>query len=539
MRKLLLLLLCSSFAYGQNYSRQDSLRGQITPERAWWDLQHYQLDVTVDIDNQQISGVNTITYTVLQPNDRLQLDLQAPMKIDKVYQNGKELVVEKDGIAHYIKLQQKQKKGAKKTLEVHFSGKPRVAQNPPWDGGFVFKTDSNGLPFVANANQGIGASIWWPNKDHPYDEPDLGTQISVTTPSNLMNVSNGQLVKVDSTATTKTWTWNVVNPINNYGININIGDYVHFGETYAGEDGPLKVDYYVLRENEEKARKQFQQTNGMLQAFEHWFGPYPFYEDGFKLVEAPYLGMEHQSSVTYGNGYQNGYRGYDLSGSGWGMKFDFIIIHEAGHEWFANNITNNDVADMWIHEGFTAYSEGLYLDYHFGSVAAADYVIGTREIIMNDAPIIGDYGVRDSGSSDMYYKGANTLHTLRQLIEDDELWRNILRGLNKDFRHKTVSSKQVEDYISEKTGKDLSAFFNQYLRTTMIPKLEVEMLEDSIKYRYTNIVDDFDMPVIAMINNKEKWIFPNAEWKTEKLDESIKFFSVKRDFYIEYLLIDQ
>lgn len=540
MKKLLVLLLISGMAYGQNYTRQDSLRGQITAERAWWNLQQYELRVEVDIENKSIQGINLIRYEVLNEGEqRLQLDLQRPMKIDKVLQDGVELKVDKEGIAHYVTLVKKQIKGENESLEVFFHGKPKIARNPPWDGGFVFTQDSNGLPFVANANQGIGASIWWPNKDHPYDEPDLGTLIAVTVPKDLMNVSNGQLVKVDSTESSKTYSWKVVNPINNYGINVNIGDYVHFGETYAGESGPLKVDYYVLRENEEKARKQFQQTTGMLQAFEHWFGPYPFYEDGFKLVEAPYLGMEHQSSVTYGNGYKNGYRGMDLSGSGWGMKFDFIIIHEAGHEWFANNITNDDVADMWIHEGFTAYSECLYLDYHHGPKAAADYVIGTRKIIQNDIPIIGDYGVRNEGSSDMYYKGANMLHTLRMLIEDDELWRSILRGLNKDFRHQTVSSKQVEDYISEKTGKDLSAFFNQYLRTTQIPKLEFKIVEDAIQYRYIDVVEDFDMPIIAMINDEQRWIFPSANWKNEKLDETVKFFAIKRDFYVEPILVEE
>ncbi len=535
--RFLFLLLSCSISFGQNYSRQDSLRGQITAERAWWDLQHYQLDVTVDIDNQSISGSNIITYKVLKNGDRLQLDLQEPMRIEKVVQDGKELEWTSEGIAHFVKLRKKMKPGKEEQIKVFFSGKPRIAKNPPWDGGFVFTQDSNGKAFVANANQGIGASIWWPNKDHPYDEPDQGTIISVTTPKDLMDVSNGRLIKVDSTATTKTWTWQVVNPINNYGINVNIGDYVHFREIHEGEKGNLDVDYYVLRENEAKARKQFEQTTGMLAAFEYWFGPYPFYEDGFKLVEAPYLGMEHQSSVTYGNGYKNGYRGYDLSGSGWGMKFDFIIIHEAGHEWFANNITTTDVADLWVHEGFTAYSENLYLDYHFGANAAADYVVGTRKIIMNDKPIIGTYGVREEGSSDMYYKGANMLHTLRQLIEDDLQWRGILRGLNEDFRHQTVSSKQVEDYISKATGKDLSAFFNQYLRTTMIPKLEVKMAGNKLSYRYTNIVDDFDMPVIAMLNDTEKWIFPSSEWKTEELDLNLKFFAVKRDFYVDYQLI--
>ena len=272
----------------------------------------------------------------------------------------------------------------------------------------------------------------------------------------------------------------------------------------------------------------------MMEAFEHWFGPYPFYEDGFKLVEVPYLGMEHQSSVTYGNKYQNGYLGNDLSGSGWGLKFDFIIIHEAGHEWFANSITYKDIADMWIHEGFTAYSENLYLDYHFGKEAAADYVIGTRKNIQNDIPIIGRYNLNQRGSGDMYYKGANILHTLRQLVEDDGKWRKILRGMNKTFYHKTVTTQEIENYLSRETEKDLSAFFEQYLRTTMIPTLEYKIEGKALSYRYVDIVDGFDMPIKVKIYDKEEWIFPNSEWKgyIEAVHSDLEV-KVDRNFYIK------
>ncbi|MDX1783740.1 MAG: M1 family aminopeptidase, partial [Aequorivita vladivostokensis] len=322
------------------------------------------------------------------------------------------------------------------------------------------------------------------------------------------------------------------NPINAYGVDINIGDYVHWGEKYKGEKGMLDMDYYVLRENEAKAKEQFKQAPMMMEAFEHWFGPYPFYEDGYKLVEVPYLGMEHQSSVTYGNKFENGYLGRDLSGTGWGLKFDFIIIHESGHEWFANNITNKDVADMWIHEGFTAYSENLYLDYFFGKKASSEYVLGTRNNISNDRPIIGVYYVDNSGSGDMYYKGANILHTVRQLIENDEKWRSILRGLNKQFYHQTVTTRQIEEYISKESGIDLTAFWNQYLRTTKIPKVEYSIERNDLKFRYVNTVENFDMPVIAIVNNKEEWIFPTSEWKTKTFAQSIETFQIRKDFYV-------
>ena len=458
MRYFLIILLLGTHPLLAQFTQQDSLRGGITSEREWWDLNYYHLDVKVDPDNKYISGKNTIRYEVLKENQLLQVDLQAPLKIEKVTQGGKALIYETIGNAHFVHLASPQKKGALNEIIVHYSGKPKEAVRAPWDGGFSWKKDGNGKHFVATSCQGLGASVWWPNKDHMYDEVD-SMRISVTFPKDLMNVSNGKLEGIEEDGDWKTTHWFVANPINNYGVNVNIGDYTHYSEKYSGEKGELELDYWVLKDNLKKAQDQFKQTPMMMQAFEHWFGPYPFYEDGFKLVEVPYLGMEHQSSVTYGNGYQNGYLGRDLSGSGWGLKFDFIIIHEAGHEWFANNITYKDIADMWVHEGFTAYSENLYLDYHFGTEAAEDYVIGTRKNIQNDTPIIGPYDVNQRGSGDMYYKGANILHTLRQLVEDDVLWRDLLRGLNHEFYHQTVTTKQVEDYISEKTGKEFISLF--------------------------------------------------------------------------------
>ena len=537
MKNTLLLLFISAFStiHAQllqdkgKFTHQDTLRGSITPEREWWDVTYYHLDIEVKPEDKFISGKNTIAYKVLRSHQILQIDLQQPMVITKVLQDGKALNITHKGNAHFITLKSTQYSGDLNTIEIHYEGHPKEAKRAPWDGGFSWKKDKNDKHFIATSCQGLGASVWWPNKDHMYDEVD-SMDISVTIPKGLMNVSNGRLIRIDKHDKTITTHWTVKNPINNYGVNVNIGDYVNFSEVYDGEKGLLDLDYWVLSYNLEKAKKQFQDAPKMMKVFEHWFGPYPFYEDSFKLVEVPYLGMEHQSSVTYGNQYKQGYLGSDLSGTGWGLKFDFIIIHEAGHEWFANNITNKDIADMWIHEGFTSYSENLFLDYYYGKEASADYVIGTRRNIQNDRPLIGVYNVNHEGSSDMYYKGANLLHTLRQLIEDDDKWRQILRGLNSVFYHQTVTTKQIEDYLSEQSGIDLTAFFNQYLRTTKTPTLEYNIENGELKYRWTDIVDDFDMPIQIEIDGTIEWLYPKSEWQTKTItSEQIK---IDKDFYI-------
>jgi aminopeptidase N len=517
----------------QQFTHQDTLRGSITPERAWWDLNYYHLDISVHPETKSIKGKNTIRYSILEPNQTLQIDLQSPMKLTKAIQDGEELTITKDGNAHFISLKKPQTRiGESEEIEVYYEGQPRIAVRAPWDGGISWKKDTNGIDFIASSCQGLGASVWWPNKDHMYDEVD-SMRISVNVPKHLMNISNGRLesVKKQENETT-TYNWVVTNPINNYGVNINIGDYVHFSEVYDGENGPLDMDYYVLRDHLEKAKKQFKDAPKMMKAFEHWFGPYPFYEDSFKLVEVPYLGMEHQSSVTYGNQFKQGYLGRDLSKTGWGLKFDFIIIHESGHEWFANNITHKDAADMWIHEGFTAYSENIFLDYHYGSEASADYVIGTRTNIQNDKPIIGTYNVNSQGSSDMYYKGANMLHTLRQLVNDDEKWRQILRGLNKTFFHQTVTTQEIENYLSEKSGLDLTAFFNQYLRNIKIPNLEYSIKNNKLNYRWTNVVENFKMPIEIEVNGVTEWLYPTTIWKTIKI--SSKKINIDRNYYINH-----
>ena len=531
---LFFLTFCNGLAQQSNFSKQDTLRGSITPERVWWDLLHYSLDFKVSPSSKSIEGSNVIRYEVLSQNQLMQIDLQPPMEITSVLENNSNLNYNRDGNVYYIQLKKNQQIGAINEITIHFEGAPKINNNPPWDDGFTWEKDNNGTDFIATSCQGGGSSIWWPSKDHMYDEPDQGIELSITAPKHLISVANGRLIQTkENTNKTNTFFWKVVHPINNYGVNINIGDYVHFSEKYKGKKGVLNCDYYVLSYNLEKAKKQFKEVSRTLEAFEHWFGPYPFYEDSYKLVEVPYLGMEHQSSVTYGNGYQNGYKGIDLSGTGWGLKFDFIIVHESGHEWFANNITNVDVADMWIHESFTAYSENLFLDYHFGTVASNAYVTGTRKKILNDKPIIGNYNVNNSGSGDMYYKGANMLHTLRQIINNDEKWRSILVGLNKDFYHQTVTTQQIEDYIDKYFKVDLKPFFEQYLRTIKIPTLDYKLENNKLSYRWSNVVDGFSIPVNVFINSTSQWISPTSRWKKLSSDNKIITFSVDNNFYIE------
>jgi aminopeptidase N len=517
---------------GTVFTHQDTLRGSITKERAWWDLKYYHLDIKVNPTEKTITGSNTVRYTVLIENNTMQIDLQEPMQIYKVTQDGKELKFVRNGNTFFIELTAAQKVGETKEIVVSFGGKPKEAVRPPWDGGLTWKKDKNGKDFIASTCQGLGASVWWPCKDHMYDEVE-NMLISVNVPGDLTDVSNGRLQSVKKQKDgTRTFNWYVSNPINNYGVNINIGDYVNFSEKYKGEKGDLDCSYYVLRDNLAKAKEHFKDAPRMLKAFENWFGPYPFYEDSYKLVEAPYLGMEHQSSVTYGNNYTKGYNGTDISGSGWGLKYDYIIIHESGHEWFANNITYKDIADMWIHESFTTYSEALFVEYYYGKEAANEYIRGIRKMITNKKPIIGYYDVNVEGSGDMYPKGANMIHTIRQVINDDAKWKSILRGLNSTFYHQTVTTKQIEDYISTQAGIDFSNVFNQYLRTHQVPTFEYYFKNEKLVYHWINCVEKFDLPLKVTLNGVEAWLKPTSDWKMEDVKGDKPTIVVDKNFYI-------
>ena len=536
MKKIMLLfyfLILGTGIIAQNYTRQDTLRGSVTPERAWWDLTYYHLNIAVDIENRSLEGSNAIKYRVLQENDRMQIDLQPPMMITKVLQDGKELTYTRDGKAYFVDLAKKQIPDELNEIVVHYTGTPRVAPRPPWDSGLVWEKDDLGKPFVSSISWGAGSSQWWPCKDHMYDEVD-SLKFSINVPRDLVAVANGKLSKVEKNKNkTTTYHWVVSNPINNYGINFNIANYANFSEIYQGENGPLECSYYVLKQNLSKAKEHFKQVPKMLEAFEYWFGPYPFYKDSYKLVEVPYAGMEHQSATTYGNGYKNGWYGKDPRQSGYGDKFDFIIVHESGHEWFANNITFKDIADIWVHESFTTYSEGLYVEYHFGKEAGDSYQISVRNDILNDRPIIGNYEINDiEYSGDVYPKGSTVLHMLRQIVNNDEKWRMILRGLNKEFYHKTVTTQMIEDYIAEKSGLDLGAFWEQYLRTTQVPVFEYDYRGKQLSYRWINSIKQFNMPVKIWLDGKEEWLYPKTEWQKMPLETGPVNLHVDRNFYV-------
>lgn len=499
--------------------RADSLRGNQGPLRTCYDLNYYHLDVRLDVAQRYLSGTNLFRFTATQDFTRLQFDLFANLKVERVRYQNRELPFVREANAVFVTFPKTIGKGTRDEFTVQYSGHPTVAKKAPWDGGLVFTQDAAGQPWTSSACQGVGASIWWPCKDQQADEVD-SMLISISVPKGLKDVSNGRLRKTTKLPDGYTrFDWAVRNPINNYDVALNVGNYQHFGEVYQGEKGPLTLDYWVLPENLTKAKAQFAaNVKPMLKSLEHWLGPYPFYEDGYKLIDAPHLGMEHQSAVAYGNKYENGYLGLDRSGTGWGLKWDFIIIHESGHEWFGNSITSQDIADMWVHESFTTYSEALFVESQFGKPAGQEYIHGQRRNIQNDSPIIGPYGVNQEGSSDMYDKGTNLLNMVRLTINDDEKWRRILRGLSSTFYHQTVTGQQVIDYLSRESGQDLSRIFAQYLHFNTLPTLEIRFEKGQPLARWVANVPGFDMPVRLRLKGGEyQFVTPTTKFKVLNL----------------------
>ena len=536
------------------FAHQDTLRGSVTKERAWWDVTKYAITVEPDFESKTIAGSNVIAFTTVAAGRRMQIDMQQPMQIDRVLHQNKSLPFTRDGNVYYVDFGKALARGVNDSITIAFSGQPREAVNPPWDGGWIWKRDRHGNPWMTVACQGLGASVWYPCKDYQGDEPDNGALLNIVVPDSLVGVGNGKMVRRETgdgrrktgTANIPRWrgrrgapgvdssktiyTWSVVNSINSYTIVPYIGKYINWKETFKGEKGNLELSYWCLAEDEQKARKQFSQVPPMLKCFEHWFGPYPFYEDGYKIVQSPHLGMEHQSAIAYGNKFENGYLGKDLSGTGWGLKWDFIIIHESAHEWFANSITTNDIADMWVHEGFTTYGETLFTTCEYGANAGNEYCLGIRKNIENDEPMIAPYGVNAEGSIDMYYKGANVVHMIRQIMNDDEKFRQLLRNMNKDFYHKTTTSKEIENYIIKKTGKDLSKMFDQYLRGTRVPLFQYSYSGGVLSYRWKNCVEGFNMP-LKIYAGKTIWLTPGTGWQTIRLDSGD--IRIDPNFYID------
>jgi aminopeptidase N len=522
-----LILLNTSVLFAQKYSRADSLRGCASSYREAIDIISYDLNIKLNIENKFIEGHNDIIFRANANTKEIQLDLFENMKILDVSKGNTPLNFRREFNAFFVSFPEAIIKGQVYKIRVKYNGNPTAANNPPWDGGLIWRTTPQGKPWIGVACEGIGASLWWPNKDHLSDEPD-SMWIRVAVPDSLQNISNGQLKdKVKLSGGYTRWDWFVSYPINNYNVTLNVGDYAHFSDIHINGNDTLKMDYYVLPENLEKAKIQFQQAKKTIEAFEFYFGKYPFYRDGYKLIETPYAGMEHQSAIAYGNKYLPGYWGRHLPG----IDFDYIIIHETGHEWWGNKVSVKDVADLWVHEGFCTYSEVLYVEYTLGKEAAERYAFNMRKRIRNDKPIIGDYEVNNEGSGDMYNKGAVMLHTLRKYLNNDPLFFSILKGIQTEFAYETVTTKQIENYIAAKAGLDLKAFFEQYLRKSWKPIFEYYFegkgKEAKLVYRW-NAEKGFELP-IYVTTEKGKY----TELKPLHLNQNIAIKIKPKKFKID------
>ncbi len=541
------LLAAQPLQHKSGFSHADTLRGSNGPFRAWWDAEHYDVSVRPDFATRSIQGRTTMTLRSSASGQRLQIDLQQPLEVDSIKMESAatrptagtgssgHLSFQREGNVVWVDLPFTIEAGATFRVQVYYHGRPREARNPPWDGGWIWSRTPDGTPWMSVACQGLGASVWYPCKDSQADEPDSAA-LHITIPDSLVAVGNGRLrgTSRNSDGTT-TWHWKVESPINTYNLVPYIGPYVHLGDSFQGTDGRLDLDYWVLRGKEAKAREQFKQVPPMLACFEDWFGPYPFYADGFKLVEAPHLGMEHQSAIAYGNGYRNGYAGSDLSGTGRGLDWDYIIVHESAHEWFGNNITSADIADMWVHEAFADYAETILVQCLHGPAAGNEYVAGLRRNIRNDIPIIGPYGVNQEGSGDMYYKGANMLHTIRHILDNDSLFKAMLRGMNERFHHAVVTGAEVESFISSFTGQNFSLLFDQYLRTTQVPVLQWGIQGGKLMVRWSNAVEGLAMPVSITVNGEERRVPITDRWTSPAygLREKTTELTVDINWYVE------
>lgn len=518
MKKILALsLLFISFqllSAQETTTRKETLQGGLRPERTCFEVLHYDLNIKINPEERTVIGYNNITFKVVANTSKIQLDLFENMQIDSIVFETKKLNYKREFNAVFIDFPITLITGSDtKNVRFYYSGKPTIAKNAPWDGGFVFTKDKQGKSWIGVACQGTGASLWYPCKDSQSDEPDFGATIKVAVPNGLMNVSNGRLTGSEDLQNGYTrWDWEVKNPINTYAITLNIADYAHIHETYKG----LDLDYYVLRVNELKARVHFEEVKPMMDCFQSKFGIYPFANDGYKLVETPYLGMEHQSAVAYGNKYLKGYLGSDLSGTGIGLLFDFITIHESGHEWFGNSITSKDIADMWIHEGFTTYTESVYVECQYGYEKGQQYINGLKKNVDNDKPIIGQYGVNQEGSGDMYPKGALLLNTLRHIVNDDEKWWQLILKYSETFRHKIIDTETVVVFFNTETGMNLTPVFNQYLRFASIPKFEYKISKNKLAYKWKATAADFSMPIDIKIKGEKIRLTPTTDWIISK-----------------------
>lgn len=499
---------------------EDKQLGKLGIYRTCFDVTHYKIEVNVHPLSKSITGNNTITAIFVEPSSIIQIDYVATMKVGEVKLiSGKALKYRRKGRAVLIQLDRQYTKGETLKLKISFAGQPEIAKKAPWQGGFVWSKDNNGHDWIGLACESKGASIWLPCKDHWNDEPD-SVDMHLGVPKGLMGVSNGRLIGNSSISDSMVvYHWKTSSTINHYNISINVGKYAHIRDSHSGVQGDLSLDYYVLAYNASKAIKHFKETDTMLSAFEHYFGPYPFYKDGYKLVETPYWGMEHQSCVAYGNNYKFNKYG-----------FDFILVHESGHEWFANSITASDPADMWIHESFTTYSEALFVEYTQGIDSAISYLNMQRKLVVSKIPMQGVRNIdfHNRKDNDIYYKGSWMLHTLRNHIGNDSIWLSILQGISKTFRHKIIRTEDMTDYISKASGLNLEAFWKQYLYGTKIPVLHVRIVkikgESCLEWYLSRVDGNFELNIKLAPNIVIK---AGSKPRRMALDQSISLFDFK------------
>ena len=505
-------------------TQADLLRGEYGRYRANNDLLSYDLRVRVDPDRKFISGSNTIRFRMLQDDTRLQLDLFANLAIERIVFEKQDLKYERVLGTVYVDFPKPLKKGREYAIDFFYSGNPTEAGR---FGGITFKTDAAGKPWINTACQHVGASVWWPNKDQYRDEVE-SMRLSVAVPSHLVDVSNGRFLGTKDLGDGYTeWNWQIHYPINNYSVSLNIGDYQHFTGSADGQT----LDFYALPADLEKARRQFPQAEGMMAGFEKFIGPYPFKKDGYKLVQVPYSGMEHQSAVTYGNRFANGYLERDWTGVGISTKFDFIIVHESAHEWFGNAITAGDVSDEWIHEAWATYAEGIYVEHMWGRDDAIKYLNGYVSKVQNRVPIAAPRGVNKVPPQDMYFKGALFINTLRSIVDDDKRWWKIVREYFDEFKYRNIMTEDVVAFFNRKMKRDLTPIFNQYLRRAGLPTLELTFDEGAVSYRWKADEPGFAMPV--KVGRKGRWqtITPTADWQSMKTDVPKEEFAVATDLY--------
>lgn len=501
------------------YTKADTLRGMLSAARTCFDVKHYDLVLDVNFEDKTIAGYNDIFFKALTDFNKIQIDLFENMEITDITFAGKSLEYTREYNAVFINFPQTIKKGSLHKVSVFYNGKPIIAKNAPWDGGFTWQKDKKGNDWLGVSCEGIGASLWWPNKDHLSDEPET-MSVSCTTPENLQFIGNGKLVSNQVKDKRRTMKWETSYPINNYNVTLNIGKYVNFQDKYISpEDSTeLILDYWVMPYNLEKAKAQFAQVKPMMAAHEHYFGKFPFWNDNYKLVETPYLGMEHQTAIAYGNDYKTGYNGYDFSRIG--LDFDYIIIHESGHEYWGNSVSAADISDLWIHEGFCTYSEALYVEHLFGYEKAIEYVNAKKPTIDNKKPVLGVKNVNVEGDGDMYNKGMLLLNTVRHTINNDALWFSILKEMTtSEFAYKTTDTEAIIAFISKKAGQDLKPLFMQYLAYKDIPKLyySIEKIAENtynINYKWLTDVSNFTMPIVLKSGKKEYELSGSTDLKS-------------------------